>query len=47
MTIQSIYSIFSNESEKFTTQELHIKAEATYYTKEAISDKNYDDAITI
>ena len=51
--IKKIKSIFSNKTEKPSTQELQIKAEPTYYTKEATSDEedydnkgNYDAADT-
>ena len=42
--IKKIKSIFSNETEKSSTQELQIKVEPTYYTKEITSDEeDYDN----
>ena len=41
--IKKIKSIFSNETEKPATHELQVKAEPTYYTKEKISDEDYDN----
>lgn len=42
--IKKINPIFSSETEKSSTQELQIKAEPTYYTKETTSDEeDYDN----